>query len=173
MVGTRHLGGSSGGRRRSTTSNPATLKHALERATTKRDGFGSQRPSHGVAGTPSAPFWPRQSRRGLIAENPVQRIEWRNPSSDTTVDVSTVPTAAEVLVIADQVGGLPTAGARYGALFAVVGLAGMRPVPEALGLRPEDLHLPASGWGLARLQGANPSPGGATPAMGSEWNAKR
>ncbi|MEM7341845.1 MAG: site-specific integrase [Actinomycetota bacterium] len=57
-----------------------------------------------------------------------------------------------------EIGSLRTGGARYAAFFAVMAYAGMRP-SEVAGLQIDDLDLPASGWGVARLRAARPSPG--------------
>lgn len=97
-------------------------------------------------------------RRGLLTTNPMERVEWRAPVSAVAVDVSTVPAPSDIREIVDHVAALSSSGARYAALFATVGIAGMRP-SEAIGLRVQDLHLPARGWGLAALRGAVTSPG--------------
>ena len=85
-------------------------------------------------------------------------VEWRTPRRDLTIDVSTVPSMADVLDIVDHVTDLDSPAARYGALFGCVGLAGLRP-SEAIGLHVGDLELPPSGWGLARVRGATTEPG--------------
>ena len=69
---------------------------------------------------------------------------------------STAP--SDILAVVGHVAALPSSGARYAALFATVGIAGMRP-SEAIGLHVHDLELPAHGWGLAALHGAVTSPG--------------
>ncbi len=97
-------------------------------------------------------------RRGLLTTNPMDRVEWRAPVGTTAIDVATVPAPSDILAIVDQVAALPSSGARYAALFATVGIAGMRP-SEAIGLQVHDLELPARGWGLASLRGAVTSPG--------------
>ena len=98
------------------------------------------------------------ARRGLLATNPMERVEWRAPVGAVAIDVATVPAPTDVLAIVDHVASLPSSGARYAALFAAVGIAGMRP-SEAIGLQVHDLELPARGWGLAALRGAVTSPG--------------
>ena len=82
-----------------------------------------------------------------------------------------MPSYADVVEICDHVSRGTTAGARYGALFAVVGIAGLRP-SEALGLHPRDLHLPKQGWGLALLRGASPSPGARYTSNGERVERK-
>lgn len=97
-------------------------------------------------------------RRGLLATNPMDRVEWRAPVSAAAIDVATVPAPSDILAIVDHVAALPSSGARYAALFATVGIAGVRP-SEAIGLQAHDLELPARGWGLASVRGAVTSPG--------------
>lgn len=97
-------------------------------------------------------------RRQLLTTNPMDRVEWRAPVGAVVIDVATVPAPSDILAIVDHVAGLPSAGARYAALFATVGIAGMRP-SEAIALRVHDLELPTRGWGLASVRGAVTSPG--------------
>ncbi|MDE0805288.1 MAG: hypothetical protein OSA99_18455, partial [Acidimicrobiales bacterium] len=67
-------------------------------------------------------------RRDLLDRNPMDRVEWRTPTRDMTIDVATVPSMPDVLALGDHVTALESAAAaRYGALFACVGLAGLRP----------------------------------------------
>lgn len=66
---------------------------------------------------------------------------------------------------------LRSVGARYAALFAVVGIAGMRP-SEAIGLGTVDLQLPKKGWGIAALHGALTSPGTRYTADGEVLESK-
>lgn len=98
------------------------------------------------------------SRRDLLDRNPLDRIEWRTPSRDLTIDVATVPSMTDVLDVVDHVADLDSPAARYGALFGCVGLTGLRP-SEAIGRRVSDLDLPSTGWGLARVRGATTEPG--------------
>lgn len=78
---------------------------------------------------------------------------------------------ADVLALVDHVTALDSPGARYGALFAFVGLAGLRP-SEAIGLRVDDLELPAEGWGMARVRGATTEPGARYTADGDRSEEK-
>ena len=105
-------------------------------------------------------------RRQLIDHNPMDKSEWKLPTRNVSVDISTVPTYRDVLEIVDHVAGLKTDGARYAALFAGVGIAGMRP-SEAIALLAADLELPSNGWGLAVLRGALTSPGTRFTSTGS------
>lgn len=110
-------------------------------------------------------------RRELIDRNPMDRIEWRTPTRDLTVDVATVPSLDDVLDLLDHLSQQEGRARRFAALFACVGLAGMRP-SEAIGLRGDDLHLPESGWGTARLRGATTEPGAQYTDSGERWEDK-
>lgn len=111
-------------------------------------------------------------RRDLLDRNPMDRVEWRTPTRDMTIDVATVPSMSDVLTLVDHVTALESAAAaRYGALFACVGLAGLRP-SEAISLRVGDLDLPSSGWGLARVRGATTEPGARFTADGKRTEEK-
>ncbi len=110
-------------------------------------------------------------RRDLIDRNPMDRVEWKTPRRDMTIDVATVPSIDDVVTIIGHVAGRGGRGARYAALFACVGLAGMRP-SEAISLHRNDLELPESGWGLARLRAATTEPGGDYTDSGERWESK-
>jgi hypothetical protein len=98
-------------------------------------------------------------------------IEWRAPSGSIAVDVATVPSPDDVEDIVDYVAGLPFGSARYAALLATIGMAGMRP-SEAIGLRVVDLELPSAGWGTAAARGAITSPGTRYTADGTTVEIK-
>src|SRR3546814_11101460 len=102
----------------------------------------------------------------MLATNPLDRVEWRAPLGSMAIDVATVPAPTDIQAIVDHVSSLSSAGARYSALFATVGIAGMRP-SDAIGLRVPDLELPARGSGLASVRGSVPSPGSPYTPAGS------
>jgi integrase len=141
-----------------TEITPALLETTLTAATTKADGGVVSAEVARRRRTNLGAVLRAAVRRGLLDQNPMERIEWKPPARTLAVDVSTVPSHAEVLEIVDHVTALTTPGARYGALFATIGIAGMRP-SEGIGLSVADLTLPGSGWGLAVLRGAATSPG--------------
>lgn len=150
---------------------PALLERVLQVATTKRDG-GVMSPEvvrrrRNLLGA----VLRAAVRRELIVSNPLQRIEWRAPARTLAVDISTVPSPADVRAVVDQVAALRTDGARYAGLFAAIGLAGMRP-SEAIGLKVSNLELADEGWGLARLRGALTNPGTRYTADRSVTEAK-
>jgi integrase len=138
--------------------DPALLEDAVTKATTRRDG---QQMTASVVrrrrNTIRAVF-SSAVRRGVLETNPFDRVELKRPQRRQEVDVSTVPSVVELMHLVDRVSELRTGGARYGAFFATIGLAGLRP-SEAAGLRIDDVELPEQGWGMARLRGATTSPG--------------
>jgi integrase len=83
---------------------------------------------------------------GLLASNPVDRIQWTAPAVAERVDRRVVvsPVQAEALLAA--VGRMGERGAHLETFFAVLYYAALRP-SEAVMLREDDLHLPRSGWG--------------------------
>lgn len=101
----------------------------------------------------------------------MDRIEWRAPSRDLTVDVATVPSITDVLRLVDHVERRGGRAVRYAGLFACVGLAGMRP-SEAISLHGDDLDLPDVEWGRARLRGATTEPGAQYTDSGERWETK-
>ena len=138
--------------------DPSLLERVLHASTTKADGSTMapdvvRRRRNTLGAVLRAAV-----RRELVAANPLERVEWRAPARTLAVDVSTVPSPDDVRAVIDHVAALSTDGARYAALFAAVGIAGMRP-SEAIGLRVSDLDLPTRGWGMATLRGAVTSPG--------------
>jgi integrase len=141
-----------------TDIDPALLERVLLAATTKRDGSPASREVARRRRTALNAVLRSAVRRGLLDHNPMDKIEWKAPSRNIAVDVSTLPSYGDVIEIVDLVASLETDGARYAALFATVGLAGARP-SEAIRLHIADLDLPRQGWGLAVLRGATTSPG--------------
>ncbi len=141
-----------------TAIEPRDLERALTSATTRLDG------------KPNAPTVTKRRRdlinaalkaavrRRVLQSNPMDRIEWTVPRQSSRVDVTVLPTMADVDELVAAVAGLTTPGARYAAFFAVMAYAGLRP-SEVASLRFRDLDLPAEGWGTARLRGSTPAPG--------------
>jgi integrase len=138
--------------------DPGTLERALTAATTRQDGRRMAATSVKKRRDLINAVFAAAERRELIDRNPMRRIVWRAPSRSIEVDITTVPSTADVLraveLAADQTG----YGAHYAALYVLVGLAGLRP-SEAAGLLVADLELPSTGWGTARVRGATTSPG--------------
>lgn len=99
-------------------------------------------------------------RRELMASNPVERIEWRNPMLSKRLDIATVPSVDDVRDLVDLVWSLPRDGSRYAAVFDLMGFAGLRP-SEVSGVEINDLRLPDTGWGIVRLGPSGDESGGA------------
>ena len=136
----------------------AQLERLLAAVTTKRDGASVARDVARRRRTILNAVLRAATRRELIDHNPLAKSEWKLPTRNIAVDISTVPSYGDVIEVVDHVAGLKTDGARYAGLFACVGIAGMRP-SEAIGLQVADLELHNDGWGLAVLRGASTSPG--------------
>jgi integrase len=134
------------------------LERVLTAVTTKLDGSLMSREVARRRRTTLNAVLRAACRRHLNDHNPLDRVEWKLPTRNIAVDISTVPSYGDVIDIVDHVAGLKTDGARYATLFAAVGIAGMRP-SEAIALAPAGLRLPRDGWGLAVLRGALTSPG--------------
>ena len=134
------------------------LERVLAAVTTKQDGAPVARDVARRRRTTLNAVLSAAVRRDLIDHNPLAKSEWKLPTRNIAVDISTVPSYEDVVEIVDHVAGLTSDGARYAAVFASVGIAGMRP-SEAIGLQVADLELPSDGWGLAVLRGASTSPG--------------
>lgn len=134
------------------------LESVLSTVCTKADGSAMSREVTRRRRTTLNAILRAAVRRRHIDTNPLDDAEWTLPSRNIAVDVSTVPSFSDVLAAVEHVASLKTEGARYAALFAAVGIAGMRP-SEAIALVPADLDLPKRGWGMAVLRGATTSPG--------------
>jgi integrase len=138
--------------------DPMLLEAALTAATTKRDGSMASAEVARRRRTTLNAVLKAAVRRDLLPANPMDKVEWKLPKRSVVVDVAVLPSFADIVAIVDWTVALPTAAGRYGALFACVGMAGMRP-SEAGHLRVADLDLPEERCGLARLRGSTASPG--------------
>jgi integrase len=154
-----------------TALEPAILEAALRKATTNRDGTAAAATVARRRRNQVSTALTSAVRRGVIPFNPIERVEWRTPSRGLELDISTVPAPADVTALADDVGALRGDGRRMSALFALIGMVGLRP-SEAAGLRLEDVSLPSEGWGLAKVRGAITAPGGRFTADGAAVEQK-
>lgn len=150
---------------------PAVIEATLDAATTRRDGRPMSATVARRRKNMLGSVLRSAVRHELVDRNPMERVEWRALERDTTLDVSTVASFVEVCRAVDLAARLESGGARYAALFALVGMAGLRP-SEVAGLDIGDLDLPATGWGLAVLRGATTSPGARYTADGETWEDK-
>jgi len=95
-----------------------------------------------------------------MPSNPLDRLSWKPPKVSEVVDRRVVVNprqARELLTAVTYVGQLrrgPYArGQRLRAFCACMYLAALRPA-EVVGLRRQDCHLPATGWGRLTLWGS-------------------
>lgn len=91
-----------------------------------------------------------------LPANPLHAVKWKPPKAAGSVDPRTMVNPVQARTLLDavkQVGW--TRGPRMMAMFACMYYAALRP-EEASGLRLQDCHLPAKGWGLVTLEKARP-----------------
>ena len=138
--------------------NAPLLEDVLTAATTKRDGSASATEVIRRRRNMLNSALKMAVRRDHLQANPMDKVEWRVPDRTISVDITTVPSFRDIKELVEFTLATPTAAARYGALFACVGLAGLRP-SEAMGLRVDNLSMPEEGWGTAVLRGATTAPG--------------
>ncbi|MEO3795804.1 transposase [Nonomuraea sp. B10E15] len=92
-----------------------------------------------------------------LSANPLHKVKWKPPKTTETVDPRVVvnPRQAQELLTAVTYVGRRGRGRRLMALFACMYYAALRPA-EAVGLRIQDCHLPASGWGRLTIDVSRP-----------------
>jgi integrase len=111
-----------------------------------------------LAGKPAAATTQRRKRAvfynslgygvelGLLAANPVDRIQWKAPDVAATIDRRAVASPAQIRGLLAAVRAHSSHGQHLGAFFGCIYYAALRP-SEAVVLREDDCHLPARGWG--------------------------
>ncbi|GAA3143161.1 tyrosine-type recombinase/integrase [Planomonospora alba] len=94
---------------------------------------------------------------GELPANPLHKVKWKPPKTTETVDprVAVNPRQAGELLTAVTYVGRRGRGRRLMALFACMYYAALRP-GEAVGLRLQDCHLPAEGWGQITVDVSRP-----------------
>ncbi|GLX09428.1 tyrosine-type recombinase/integrase [Microbispora sp. NBRC 16548] len=92
-----------------------------------------------------------------LPSNPLHKVKWKPPKTTETVDPRVVvnPRQAEELLTAVTYVGKRGRGRRLMALFACMYYAALRP-GEAVALRQQDCHLPATGWGRLLVDVSRP-----------------
>ncbi|MCA2229634.1 tyrosine-type recombinase/integrase [Nonomuraea aurantiaca] len=92
-----------------------------------------------------------------LPSNPLHKVRWKPPKTTDTVDprVAVNPRQAQELLTAVTYVGRRGRGRRLMALFACMYYAALRPA-EAVGLRVQDCHLSASGWGRLTIDVSRP-----------------
>ncbi|MHB8341987.1 MAG: tyrosine-type recombinase/integrase [Mycobacteriales bacterium] len=97
-------------------------------------------------------FFRHTVRRGWLATDPMTQSDWTRPPSSAHLGSALLPTAPQARTLLDAIRTTGRAGAGLAPFFATLYYAGLRP-SEARGLRPEDLDLPAEGWGQIIVRG--------------------
>ena len=97
-----------------------------------------------------------------MPSNPLDRLSWKPPKVSEVVDRRVVVNprqARELLTAVTYVGqqrrGPYARGQRLRAFYACMYFAALRPA-EVVGLRRQDCHLPATGWGRLTLEKSRP-----------------
>ncbi|MEV5412321.1 site-specific integrase [Thermopolyspora sp. NPDC052614] len=92
-----------------------------------------------------------------LPSNPLHKVKWKPPKTTETVDPRVVvnPRQAKELLTAVTYVGKRGRGRRLMALFACMYYAALRPA-EAVALRRQDCHLPATGWGRLLVDVSRP-----------------
>ncbi|MFI7629708.1 tyrosine-type recombinase/integrase [Microbispora rosea] len=92
-----------------------------------------------------------------LPSNPLHKVKWKPPKTTETIDPRVVvnPRQAEELLTAVTYVGKRGRGRRLMALFACMYYAALRP-GEAVALRQQDCHLPATGWGRLLVDVSRP-----------------
>ncbi|ETK34250.1 tyrosine-type recombinase/integrase [Microbispora sp. ATCC PTA-5024] len=92
-----------------------------------------------------------------LPSNPLHKVKWKPPKTTETVDPRVVvnPRQAEELLTVVTYVGKRGRGRRLMALFACMYYAALRP-GEAVALRQQDCHLPATGWGRLLVDVSRP-----------------
>jgi integrase len=123
-------------------ADPQITRRALDALTVRLDGGRAAATTitrkhavvHGAAG------WAVEL--GLLVTNPLDSIRWKAPGAATAADRRKVASPAQVRMILAEV---TRSRPKLTAFFACLYLAALRP-EEAVALREDCCHLPASGW---------------------------
>lgn len=141
----------------SSLASPDVLRGVLDALTVRLDG------------SPAAPSVVSRKRKilnraveyaaelGLLSSNPVPALKWRAPKSVHTVDRRVVANPVQARTLLDAVKEV-SGGRRLVAFFGCLYFAALRP-EEAAALTKSNLSLPAEGWGVLTLDGAEPYAG--------------
>jgi integrase len=144
-------------------ADPQTIRGALDALTVRLDGDRAAATTiarkHAVVH--SAAGWAVEL--GLLAANPLDSIRWKTPGAATAADRRKVASPAQVQMILAEV---TRSRPELTAFFACLYLAALRP-EEAVALRKDCCHLPATGWGLLTIDTAAPRTAAAWTATGN------
>ena len=95
---------------------------------------------------------------GLLAANPVDRIQWKAPDVAETVDRRVVASPGQARALLAGVRAQGPRGQHLVAFDGCLYYAAQRP-SEAVALREADCHLPSRGWGRIDLAASEPRAG--------------
>jgi integrase len=98
---------------------------------------------------------------GLLASNPVDRVQWKAPEVAQAIDRRVVANPVQVRALLNAMSALGNRARRVVAFFGCLYYAGMRP-SEAADIRLHDCYLPKTGWGRITLAETD-------PRAGSQW----
>jgi len=96
--------------------------------------------------------------QGLLAANPVDRLQWKAPEVAEAVDRRVVASPAQARALLAAVWAQGPRGEHLETFFGCLYYAAMRP-SETVPLRETDCHLPARGWGRIDLAASEPRAG--------------
>ena len=91
----------------------------------------------------------------VLPSNPLKAVKWTKPRTPTTVDPRVVINIEQARRFLAAVRRHGSRGERMEAFFACMYYAALRPA-EAVALRQQDCHLPASGWGRILVDVSRP-----------------
>lgn len=170
---------------RSSPNIPADIKHALDWLQRSTSSVSALREpdrahalieslSHKLDGKPRAASVTKRWRsilrsmmnyavkRGLLKENPITAYRGATVATGNhAIDRRRVANPVQARTLLAAVGTIQRAGPRLVAFFGCLYYAALRP-EEAVGLRKQDLDLPATGWGTIHTTNAE-------PYAGREW----
>jgi integrase len=158
--------------------NPALLRPALDALARRMDG------------RPAAENTARRKRmvlsnflrytvdeKGLLAANPLTRVDWTPPETDDEIDFRYVPGPARARALIEAVRANGSRGAHLAAFFGCLYYAAMRP-GEIASLKRSDCKLPpetedaADEWGELLLEESRPEVGGGWTDDGASYEAR-
>ena len=92
----------------------------------------------------------------LLDANPIKGLKWRAPKVAHEVDRRVVVNPTQARALLEAVRAQQPSGPRLVAFFGVLYYSGLRP-EEAVGLRRQDVELPALVWDEDAANGASPA----------------
>jgi integrase len=109
--------------------------------------------------------------QGLLAANPIDRVQWKAPEVAQTVDRRVAVSPAQAVALLAAVRARGERGRHLEAFFGCLYYAALRPA-EAVALRGADCCLAERGWGRIDLAASAPRPGRAWTDDGRSRQAR-